>query len=346
MRAALRRGALAVTALLAVAGSLAACASDGSGGGDELRLGYFPNLTHATAIVGVEDGIFQKALGDDVKLTTKTFNAGPAATEALFSDAIDVTYIGPGPATNAYAKSKGKAIKVIAGATANGAALVVKPEITSVEQLKGKKIATPQLGNTQDIALRYWLKEKGIKTTKEGGGDVSIVPQENAQSLETFTSGAIDGAWVPEPWAYRLEQAGGKILVDERDLWPDKTFVTTHVVVRTAFLEEHPELVKRFLEGHVEATAKVNDDPAGAQKTVAEGIGKITGKPLKADVVAGGWKTLVFTDDPVASSLLEGAKHAQAVDLLDPVDDLEGIYDLGPLNQVLKDQSKEQVSGP
>jgi NitT/TauT family transport system substrate-binding protein len=348
MRAALRTRALAVAALLAVAGSASAC-GDSAGSSDgpvELRLGYFPNVTHAQAIVGVNQGIFKKALGDDVKLTTKTFNAGPSAVEAIFSDAIDITYIGPGPATNAYAKSKGKAVRVIAGSAANGAALVVKPNITSVEQLKGKKIATPQLGNTQDIALRYWLKEKGLKTNKDGGGDVSILPQENAQSLETFTSGAIDGAWVPEPWAYRLQEAGGKVLVDERDLWPDKKFVTTHVIVRTAFLKEHPDVVKKFLAGHVEATDKVNADPAAAQKAVAEGIGKITGKALKLEIVAGGWKTLVFTEDPVVNSLLDGAKHAQAVGLLDPVDNLEGIYDLGPLNEVLKDKSKEQVSGP
>jgi NitT/TauT family transport system substrate-binding protein len=348
MRAALRRSALAVAALLAVAGTATACGGDdsASAGPVTLRLGYFPNLTHATAIVGVDNGIFKKALGSDVKLETKTFNAGPAAVEALFSDAIDITYIGPGPATNAYAKSKGAAVRVIAGAAANGAALVVKPGITSAAQLKGKKIATPQLGNTQDIALRFWLKEQGLKTDKDGGGDVAIVPQENAQSLETFTSGAIDGAWVPEPWAYRLAQAGGKVLVDERDLWPDKKFVTTHVVVRTKFLKEHPDVVKKFLAGHVEANQTINADPAAAQKVVADGIGKITSKPLKLEIAAGGWKTLVFTDDPVASSLIEGAKHAEAVGLLEPVDNLNGIYDLGPLNEVLKEKSLQQVSGP
>jgi NitT/TauT family transport system substrate-binding protein len=346
MRAALRTNALAVAALLAVAGTASACGGD-TGSSVELRLGYFPNVTHAQAIVGVDAGIFANELGDDVKLSTKTFNAGPAAVEALFSDAIDITYIGPGPATNAYAKSKGKAIRVIAGAAANGAALVVKPTITSVEQLKGKKIATPQLGNTQDIALRYFLKEQGLKTDKDGGGDVSILPQENSQTLQTFTDGSIDGAWVPEPWAYRLQaEAGGKVLVDERDLWPDKKFVTTHVVVRTAFLEEHPDVVKKFLAGHVAATEQVNADPAGTQKAVAEGIGKITGKALKVEVVAGGWKTLVFTDDPVANSLITGAKHAQDVGLLDPVDKLEAIYELDLLNEVLADTSKAQVSGP
>jgi NitT/TauT family transport system substrate-binding protein len=346
--AALRRGALAVAALLTVAGTASACGGDSasSDGPVKLRLGYFPNVTHATAIVGVQDGIFAKALGDGVKLSTKTFNAGPAAVEALFSDALDISYIGPGPATNAYAKSKGQAVRVIAGATSGGAALVVKPDITSVEQLEGKKIATPQLGNTQDIALRYWLKEKGLKTTKEGGGDVSIAPQENAQTLETFKNGQIDGAWVPEPWAYRLQQAGGKVLVDERDLWPDKRFVTTHVIVRTEFLKEHPDVVKKFLAGHVEATDQINADPAAAQKTVGDGITTLTGKSLKAEIIAGSWKTLEFTDDPIASSLVEGAKHAIAVDLLKPVDNLENIYDLDPLNEVLKEQSKEQVSSP
>jgi NitT/TauT family transport system substrate-binding protein len=342
----MRARVLAVAALFAVAVTASGCGDDAGSGPVELRLGYFPNVTHAQAIVGVDQGIFAKALGSDVKLSTKTFNAGPAAVEALFSDAIDITYIGPGPATNAYAKSKGQAVRVIAGSAANGAALVVKPNITSVDQLKGKKVATPQLGNTQDIALRYFLKEKGLKTDKDGGGDVAIVPQENAQTLETFTSGAIDGAWVPEPWAYRLQEAGGKVLVDERDLWPDKKFVTTHVVVRTKFLKEHPDVVKKFLAGHVEATETVNADPAAAQKAVAEGVGRITSKPLKIEIVEGGWKTLLFTNDPIASSLLEGAKHAEAVDLLDPVDDLESIYDLKLLNEVLGDKSQEQVSGP
>jgi NitT/TauT family transport system substrate-binding protein len=335
--------------LLTVAGVASGCAGSGgesSGGPVELRLGYFPNVTHATAIVGVDKGIFATALGDDVTLSTKTFNAGPSAVEALFSGAIDITYIGPGPATNAYAKSRGAAVRVIAGAAANGAALVVKPGITSAGQLRGKKLATPQLGNTQDIALRYWLKEKGFRTDKDGGGDVAIVPQENAQTLETFTSGAIDGAWVPEPWAYRLQQAGGRVLVNEDDLWPGRKFVTTHVAVRTEFLERHPDVVKRFLEGHVEATETVNADPAAAQRAVSEGIGRITGKPLKVEIVAGGWRTLDFTVDPVASSLIEGARHAADVELLEPVDDLEGIYDLDPLNEVLKARSLDQVSGP
>jgi NitT/TauT family transport system substrate-binding protein len=194
-----------------------------------LRLGYFPNVTHATAIVGVESGIFEDQLGKDVDLELSTFNAGPAAVEALFADALDATYIGPNPAINAFAQSDGEAIRIISGATSGGAFLVVKPEIKNVKGLKGTTLATPQLGNTQDVALRAFLKEKGFETTTDGGGDVSIVPQDNAVTLAAFQAGDIDGAWVPQPWAERLiSEGGGKVLVDERDLWPDGQYVTTH----------------------------------------------------------------------------------------------------------------------
>ena len=204
----------------------------------ELRLGYFPNVTHATALAGIKQGFFEEALPDNVTLTTTPFNAGPEAVEAIFSGGLDASFIGPNPAINAFARSKGEAIRIVSGATSGGAYLVVKPEITSAAQLKGKKLATPQLGNTQDVALRAWLKEQGLSSDAQGGGDVSILPQPNAQTLDTFRSGDIDGAWVPEPWATRLvQEGGGTVLVDERDLWPDGQYVTTHLVVTPTFLE-------------------------------------------------------------------------------------------------------------
>ena len=169
-----------------------------------LNLGFFPNVTHAPALVGVEEGLFAAALGDRVELNTFTFNAGTEAIEALFAEAIDISFIGPNPAINAWAQSEGTAIQIISGSTSGGAYLVVKPEITSVEQLAGRTLATPSLGNTQDVALRAWLQENGLETTPEGGGDVSILPQSNSTTLEAFVAGAIDGAWVPEPWATRL----------------------------------------------------------------------------------------------------------------------------------------------
>ncbi|MEV0425931.1 ABC transporter substrate-binding protein [Micromonospora sp. NPDC050495] len=331
----------------ATLGTSAACGDDAGGdaGPVTLRLGYFPNITHAPALVGVEKGIFAQQLGSDVTLETKTFNAGPAAIEAVFSGALDATYIGPNPTVNAFSKSKGEAVRVISGAASGGVALVVKPEITSVEQLRGKKIATPQLGNTQDVALRFWLKEKGLRTTKEGGGDVKVVPQENAQTVETFGSGAIDGAWVPEPFVSRLLNAGGKVLVDERDLWPDKKFVITNLLVSTAFLKAHPDVVKKLVEGQVAANEFVNTKPDEAQQAISDHIGKITGKPLDLKLIKQAWPTLEFTNDPIALSLKTGLDHAVAVGLTQPVD-LDGLYDLTYLNDVLKARGRPEVTQP
>ncbi|MFG3686680.1 ABC transporter substrate-binding protein [Micromonospora sp. NPDC047740] len=334
----------------ATLGTTAACGGGtddaaGTSGPVTLRLGYFPNITHAPAVVGVEKGIFKEKLGSDVTLETKTFNAGPAAIEAVFSGALDATYIGPNPTVNAFSKSKGEAVRVVSGAASGGVALVVKPDITSLEQLRGKKIATPQLGNTQDVALRYWLREKGLKTTKEGGGDVKVVPQENAQTVDTFASGAIDGAWVPEPYVSRLVNAGGKVLVDERDLWPDRKFVITNLLVSTKFLKAHPDVVKKLVEGQVAANEFVNGKPDEAQQAISDHIGKITGKPLDVKLIKQAWPTLEFTNDPIAASLKTGLDHAVAVELTQPVD-LNGLYDLSFLNEVLKAQGKPEVTQP
>lgn len=345
------RGVVAALAVLTLTTLATACGGSGtpgtatSGGGDglaEVRLGYFPNITHSTALVGVEKGLFAKHLGG-TKLTTSTFNAGPAAIEAIFSGAVDATYIGPNPAVNAWAKSKGRAIKIIAGAASGGVYLVVKPGINGAEDLRGKKIATPQLGNTQDVALRHWLGEKGLRTDTKGGGDVHIVPQENSQTLQTFATGDIDGAWVPEPFASRLVLEGkGRILVDERDLWPGRQFVITHLIVRQEFAAEHPEAVKQLLEGHVEANAAINADPADAARTVNAALERLSGKPLKQEVLDSAFKNITFTNDPIAASLVGSADHAVKVGLLEPVD-LNGIYDLRTLNEVLRTRGQAEV---
>src|SRR4051812_21707900 len=214
----------------------------------ELRLGYFANVTHAIPLIGVEDGTYQKTLGD-TKLTTQIFNAGPAAVEALFGGAIDAAYVGPNPAINAFAQSDGKAIKIVAGATSGGAQLVVNDSIKSAADLKGKTLATPQLGNTQDVALRAWLTDQKLTSSLTGApSDVNILPQENAQTLDAFKAGQVDGAWLPEPWASRLVDAGAHVLVDEKDLWPDGDFVTTQLIVATEFLDKYPGTVKKLIE--------------------------------------------------------------------------------------------------
>jgi NitT/TauT family transport system substrate-binding protein len=343
-----------VAALPAVAAVLlmAACGSDdattptaeGTGASaDTLRLGYFPNFTHAPALIGVQNGIFEEKLGD-VTLETTTFNAGGEAVEAMFAGAIDATFIGPSPTINGYAQSNGEALRVVSGAAANGAYLVVREGIDSPQDLVGKTLATPQLGNTQDVALRYWLQEQGYETTEEGGGDVSITPMANGETLGAFASGAIDGGWLPEPWATRLvDEGGAHVLVDETELWPDGQFVTTQLIVSKPFLEENPALVEALIAGELEAIELIESDPQEAQTIVNQAIKDLTGDAMEPALLSAAWENVVFTVDPVADSLVEGAAHAEAVGLLDPVE-LDGLYDLDLLNTLLADAGKEQVS--
>jgi NitT/TauT family transport system substrate-binding protein len=322
-----------------------AASSSGSGaaGGTQVRIGYFPNLTHAPALIADAEGFFSKRLGN---VAIKTFNAGPDVVQAIFSNSLDISYVGPNPTITAYAQSKGAAIKVIAGSTSGGAALVVKPEITSAAQLKGKKIATPQLGNTQDVALRYWLSTQGLKTDTEGGGDVAVVPQKNSAALTAYGTGAIDGAWVPEPYATQFVEKGAKVLVDERTLWPGGSFVTTNVIVRTQFLTEHPDAVKAFLEAHLDALDLIAKDPAKAQSDVAAQIKKITEQDSKTSTLATAWKNLGFTADPLTATLRASADHAEKVGLLKdkPTDGLAGLWDLDPLNAALKARGAKEVA--
>jgi NitT/TauT family transport system substrate-binding protein len=341
-------GKVTAAAVLALALATAACggkAGPASAASGSLRLGYFPNLTHATAIVGVEKGFFAEHLGS-TGLDTKTFNAGGDAVSALFAGGLDAAYLGPSPTINAWTQSNGEAIRIVAGATSGGAFLVVDPDVGSPDALKGRTLASPQLGNTQDVALRAWLKSKGLRTDLQGGGDVEIKPQENAQTLDTFKAGSIDGAWVPEPWATRLvQEGGGKVLVMEADLWPNGRYVTTQLVVRTKYLEEHPDVLKALLEGDLEADAYLHDHTEEAKKVVNGGIKKATGKSLADAVLDAAWKNLAFTVDPVATSLAKSASDAYALGLLKRKPDLTGIYDLAPLNALLTADGREEVRG-
>jgi NitT/TauT family transport system substrate-binding protein len=327
------------------AGSAAASAAAGaSTAADTLKLGYFPNVTHASAVLGVADGTFQEALGT-TKLETSTFNAGPAAIEALLSGAIDASFLGPNPAINAFVKSNGDALRIVAGATNNGAALVVKPEINSAADLKGKTLATPQLGGTQDVALRKWLLDNGLKVQTTGGADVDIVNQENAQTLDLFKSGEIDGAWLPEPWASRLVlEAGGKTLVDEKTLWPDGEFQTTILITSRQFLEDHPDTVEALIKGEVTETEAIEADPTKAQTDLNAAIGELTGKPLADTTIQAAFGNIQPTWDPLAGTLNTIAENGVEAGTLTEVPDLNGIYDLTALNKVLVAAGKPPVS--
>jgi len=341
-----RLASLAAAAIL----FLVACGSNASASASDdgpltLRLGFFPNLTHATALVGLKKGFFTAALDSKVSLQTHTFNAGGDAVTAILSGAIDATFVGPNPTTNAFVKSHGQAIRVIAGATSGGALLVVRPSITSPAGLKGAKIADPQLGGTQDIALRWYLQTQGFRSDTSGGGDVHVLPQDNSQTLTAFKQGQIDGAWLPEPWASRLiVEGGGRVLVDERDLWPQGRFVTTNLIVSTAFLRDHPKRVKALLEGLYAANAYLNSIPDEAQKVTNDAVAEITGKKLAAGVVSAAWPHMTFTLDPLADTLKTSADHAHSVGLLAGVD-VRGLYDLKLLNEVLAEHKQPPVSG-
>src|SRR6266566_149599 len=337
-------------AALAAASVIAACGSSSSassGGGSAspvtLHLGYLTNITHATALVGVHNGIFARDLGSGVTLKTETFNAGPDEVTALFSGALDAAYVGPGPAINAWQKSQGQAIRIISGAASGGASLMVKKGIASVAALKGRTLATPQLGNTQDVALRYFLLQHGLKTDTQGGGDVHIKPQKNPITVQEFKSGQIDGGWLPEPYASELVAAGGTKLVDERSLWPSGQFATTVLVVRTAFAQQHANIVAKLLKGQVDVTDYIGKQPAAAQAAANAELTALTGKGLKPAVLSSAFKEITFTDDPIASSVVAGAQHAEKVGLLQPVD-LKGIFDLSPLNNVLSAAREQAVS--
>ncbi|MEO6398214.1 MAG: ABC transporter substrate-binding protein [Tepidiformaceae bacterium] len=325
-------------------------AADSSSGAVEgrvtLRLGYFANVTHAPAILGLADGSFREELGTDVTLETKVFNAGPAAIEALFAREVDAAFVGPNPAINGFQRSNGEEVRIVAGAASGGAMLIVRPQanINSAKDLAGKKIATPQLGNTQDVALRSYLLRNGLKP-KENGGTVIVLPTANADQLTLFAKGDIDGAWAPEPWATRLLlEAGGTVFLDERSLWPEGQFVTTQLVVGAKFLKEHPATVEKLVRAEVKATQALNAEPEKSKESVNRAIEQVTGKSLSKATIDGAWKNLTFTYDPIASSLAKSAKDAYEAGLLGRKEPkLQGIYQLGILNNVLAEMGLPAV---
>jgi NitT/TauT family transport system substrate-binding protein len=345
-----RRG-LSLLALLPLAVGLAACGGESSadsqasgGAAGELRLGYFANVTHAAAVIGVDEGLIADELGD-TKLTTQVFNAGPDEVEALFAGALDAAYIGPSPTINAYGQSDGDAIRIIAGAASGGAQLVVRDGIDTADDLAGTTLASPQLGNTQDVALRTWLTEQGLENSVSGGGEVTVAPTANSDVLNLFQSGDLDGAWVPEPYASRMVlEGGGHVLVDEQDLWPDGEFVTTHLIVRTEFLEQYPDTVSALLRGHVAAVELATGDAAAAKTAVNAGLEAAGGKALDAAVLDRAWSELTVTYDPIASALKQSAENGVAAGTTEEQVDLNGIYDLRPLNAVLGDEGLSTVS--
>ncbi|MGV9695687.1 aliphatic sulfonate ABC transporter substrate-binding protein [Streptomyces sp. NPDC003470] len=310
---------------------------------DSVRIGYFGNVTHATALVGNQKGFFQKALGA-TEAKYATFNAGPSEIEALNSGSIDIGWIGPSPSINGYTKSDGKNLRIIGGSASGGVKLVVNPDrIKSLEDVRGKRIATPQLGNTQDVAFLNWIAEQGWKVdAQRGKGDVTVVRSDNKVTPDAYKSGSLDGAWVPEPTASKLVAAGGKVLLDESTLWPGKKFVITNIIVSQKFLKEHPKAVEAVLKASVDTNEWIEANPDEAKAAANKQLEKDTGKALPAEVLDPAWKSIAVTDDPLAATLDAQAEHAVKAGLLDKPD-LQGIYDLTLLNKVLAAKGEPAV---
>ncbi|MDH6579198.1 aliphatic sulfonate ABC transporter substrate-binding protein [Kitasatospora sp. MAP5-34] len=348
----IRRSAVAVTAALTAVSLLSACgygskstdnssvapvaaASGAKLSASTVKIGYFANLTHGTPLVGLKEGLFQKELGA-TQIKPQVFNAGPAEIEALNAGSIDIGWVGPSPAINGYVKSSGQDLKIIGGSASGGVKLVVNPDkVKSLDDLKGKKIATPQLGNTQDVALLNYLAGKGFKEDPQSGkGDVSVLRTDNKVTPDAYKSGSIDGAWVPEPTASKLVTLGAKVLLDESDLWPDKKFVITNIVVSQKFLKEHPDVVEAVLRGSVNTNAFIKANPAQARTDANDAIKANGGGSLDPAILDPAWQSITFLDDPLAGTLQAEADHAVTAGLLKKPD-LAGIYDLTLLDKVL-----------
>jgi NitT/TauT family transport system substrate-binding protein len=282
-----------------------------------LRVGYFPNVTHAQGVIGSQTtregrGWFEQRLGPDVVVQWFPFNAGPSAMEAVFAGSIDLTYVGPNPALNAYIRSGGDEIRVLAGAAEGGAALVVPADgrIKTAADFRGRKLATPQFGNTQDVAARAWLKKQGFRIT-QSGGDVFVLPTANPDQLALFSAGQIDAVWTVEPWVSRLEQeAGGRVFLDQPDV------VTTLLVSSVRLLKEHPDLARKFRAAHVELTAWINAHGAEARTIICSGLSADMHRRVPPGLVESAWRRLHFTAALSADQLAGVVKDAQGVGFL------------------------------
>jgi NitT/TauT family transport system substrate-binding protein len=302
-----------------------------------VRLGFLENITHASALVALKEGYFTSALGSAGTLKATAFSTGTEETTAILAGQLDAAYVGPNPAINAWQKSSGTAIKIVSGAATGGASVVVSKGITSAAQLKGKTLATPSLGNTQDVALRYWLKQNGIATTATGGGDAFIKPTTpNSAAVLEFKSGQIAGGSEPAPYDIEMVKDGGTVLYTEPG-------VTTVLVVTQSFLTAHPAVVADLIKAQIQANSFIKSNPTAAEADANAELASYTGKPLKSSLVAAAFKEITFTNDPDESSLTTDASQAVSLGLLKPVN-LNGIFDLGPLNAALTAAGQPQIS--
>jgi len=285
---------------------------------NKIRIAYFPNIGHAIPIVGIEKGFFEKSIGNQTKIETRVFDSGPQAIESLFANSIDVAYVGPGPAINGFLNSENHNVKILAGAASGGASFIVHPnsEINSVSDFAGKKIAAPQIGNTQDVSLRHYLSENGLKPA-EKGGSVIVYNISNPDIYTLFVKGEIDGAWVAEPWATILEtELGGKRLFYEEELWPNNEFASVLLIGNVDYIEKNPTIISNFLQSHHETVTWINTNPVETRIVFNNFLNSHLGQSLSDDVVDIALSNIVITTDPLPNSIFSFAERADALGYL------------------------------
>ncbi|MEW5977924.1 MAG: ABC transporter substrate-binding protein [Acidobacteriota bacterium] len=306
---------------------------------NEIRLGCFPNLTHAQALIGLANGTFQRHLGPDTPIVQKIFPSGPSAMEAILAGEVDLVYVGPGPAINGFVRSRARVFKIIAGAASGGSVLVAREgvRLELSEDYQHKRFASPQIGNTQDVSLRIYLKEMGYLPL-EKGGTVEVLPVANPDILSLFLRREIHAAWVPEPWGTILvRQGNGHIVIDERDLWPDRRFATTVLVAANAFLARSPEQAAKLLAGHVEVTSWVQEHPAEASRLLNQEISRIMRKEMNGAILDEALQRVEVTWDPIASSIHTYFRRARELKYVKK-GTIQGLVDVSLLNQVLAEK--------
>ena len=339
---------IVITLGIAAVIAIAVIATIGSGleqsSQSKIRVAFFPSIGHAVPIVGIENGIFEKGIGEQIQIETKLFDSGPQVIESIFASSIDVAYVGPGPVINGFLKSHGKDIRILAGAASGGASFIVQPDsgLDSIENFDGKRIASPQISNSQDVSLRYYLASNDLKPV-EKGGTVFVLNISNPDIYTLFAKGDIDGAWVPEPWATMLVQdLDGVRLFNEEKLWPNEEFASVLLIARTDYLENNPELVENWLKSHEETVTWINTNPDKSKSIFDDFLKKHMGKSLPTKIIDESFSNLTITSDPIKNSVLTFAERADSLGYLGRTGyNLDGIFyqpDLN-LNEMVEEQN-------
>jgi NitT/TauT family transport system substrate-binding protein len=307
--------AIVVVGIIALVGLTQASVDDSQ---NKIRVAFFPSIVHAVPIIGMETQIFANNLNDDLDIEVKIFDSGPQVIESIFSNSVDIAYVGPGPVINGFLKSDGNDLKILAGAASGGASFVIQKNsgLELIENYSGKRVAAPQISNTQDVSLRHYLAENGLKSA-EKGGDVFVLNIANPDIYTLFAKGDIDGAWVPEPWATMLvEELDGIRLFDENEFWPENKFSSVLLIGRSDYIEKNPEIIKKWINANEKTVQWINNHPDESKKLYNEFLKSYMGRTLPENIVEKSFSNIIITSEPLENSVYTFAERADALGYL------------------------------